>query len=475
MSAVTTPGEGGWVWFGSCRAIASGNRTIAGYITGSGDVKAILIDNATKAVTATTTMYAHFLVDDHEPPSFVVRPDGVIMAAFAYHIGELYVGIGTAPGVLPAQAQVTNITTQVGAFGPVTQATGYTYASIVYLGAEDRYYIFFRFHDWAGTAHVGYTWHAGNGAGGLAAGPWAPRTLVATATYHQFAKNGTGRLDFVLSNHPHDPGNHDVRHMYFTGSQWYTSAGVRITAAQPFAITEATRVWDGSTTMGWLWDIAIDSGKPVVAFATFPGAANPGGPATDHRAYDGRWDGSAWATHQIAAMGSRIPTADVVPGDPESFYSGGVVIDHSDPTVMLYSSNTGGSFNLYRAVTTDGGATYTSTAVTSDGNKNVRPVCVIGHGTEVQFLYLYGRFDHYESYSQGIGVIGAAAPPPPPPPVSLQTLINATPTGGTLVIPDGVYHENVTVGRPMTIDGSTATIDSVTFTGSVRGVWYRRS
>lgn len=399
-SVLTTPGEGGWVWFGSCRAIASGSSTIAGYITGTsgGDVKAVLIDNATKAVTTTTTLYDNFVVDDHSPPSFVVRPDGYIMAAFAEHIGSLYVGIGTAPGVLPAQAQVTNITSQVGA---LSSGTGYTYASIVYLDDEARYYVFFRYHGAGGTTiHLGYTYSDDDGA------TWAARTLVEVSTYHQFAKNGTGRLDFVVSNHPDDAGNHDVRHLYFTGGQWYTTAGVHITATQPFAITQATLVWDGSVTMGWLWDIAISSGNPVVAFATFPGATNPGGPASDHRAYDGRWNGSAWSTHEIAAMGSSIPTSDQPPGNPQSFYSGGVVLDHSDPTIAIYSTNTGGTFELHKAVTEDGGTTYVDTTLTADGQKNVRPVSVIGHGTEVQFLYLYGTYANYESYSQGIGILG---------------------------------------------------------------------
>lgn len=400
-STLTSPGEGGGVWFGSPRGYRDGGSTIIGYQTGtsSGDVKAVLVDNATKAVTSTVTHYDNFILDDHSPASYVVRPDGIIMAAFAYHVGELYVGIGTSPGVIPAQAQVTNITSQVGS---ISGLAGYTYGSIAYVPDEDRYYIFFRFHDTGGTAHLGYTYSDDDGA------TWAARTLVCVVTYHRVVNNGTDRLDIVVSNHPDDAGNHDIRHMYFTGGEFYQSDGTHITATQPFAITDATQVWDGSTTMGWHWDIAVDgSGHPVVAFATFPGATNPGGPATDHRYYDGRWSGSAWSTHEIAHGGGKIPTSDQPTGNPQSFYSGGVALDPSDPQRVLFSSNDiGGAFQIYYAVTADGGATYTITALTSDSDKNVRPHWVVGHGDEVQGFYWYGTYANYKSYSQGIRTVG---------------------------------------------------------------------
>ncbi len=82
----------------------------------------------------------------------------------------------------------------------------------------------------------------------------------------------------------------------------------------------------------------------------------------------------------------------------------------------------------------------------------------------------------------------AATPTPPPaatptplptatPPAatcgtSLQTLINGTPTGGTLAVPDCLYRESVTVTRPMTIDGTGATIDGRDAAGTpVRQRW----
>ena len=65
-----------------------------------------------------------------------------------------------------------------------------------------------------------------------------------------------------------------------------------------------------------------------------------------------------------------------------------------------------------------------------------------------------------------------ATPPAATCGTSLQTLINDTPTGGTLAVPDCLYRESVTVTRPMTIDGTGATIDGRDAAGTpVRQRW----
>jgi hypothetical protein len=395
VTTITSPSEGGWVWFGARRAVGHGSETITGYITGNsgGDVKAVQIDNATRAVTATTTLYDNFQLDDHDPPSFVVRPDGVIMAAFAYHVGELYVGIGTSPGVLPAQAQVTNITSQVGS---LTGGAGYTYASIFYLDDEDRYYIFCRYHNASGVPYFVYTYSDDDGA------TWAARTAVQQITYHQVAKNGTGRFDFVVSDHPlYGQGDNaaihtSIYHMYYqSGSGWHKSDGTGLTPT--IGNTAATLVYDGTTSRAWLWDIAINgSGHPVIVYVvyeeTFPSGAW-------HYEY-ATWSGSAWSTHLVADAGGAIaPGATPEHGNN---YAGGIVIDRTDTTVVYYSSNAGGTFQVYRAITPDGGTSWVTTALTSDSDKNVRPVAVVDPSSTLRVLWLYGTYTDYFTYAQGI-------------------------------------------------------------------------
>lgn len=395
---ITSQPEGGWVWFTSNKAITDGTNTITGYLRDGGtggDVRATIIDNATRTVTSTTTLYDNFLDDDHEPPSFVVRPDGVIMAAFAYHLGEIYVGIGTAPGVLPAQAQVTNITSQVGS---LTGSAGYTYASILYLPDEDRYYIFFRYHNSSLVPYVGYTYSDDDGA------TWSARTLVQQITYHLVTVNGTDRIDLALSDHPlYGQGDNaavktSIYHIYYDGT-WHGTAGGSLTPT--IANTAGTRVYDGSTSRAWVWDIAILGGQPVIVYVVYEDTF-PSGPW--HYEY-AKWTGAAWVSHEVADAGTTIaPSATPEHGNN---YAGGIVLDHEDPTVVYYSSNTTGNFQIYRAVTADSGVTWTTTQLTSDSDKNVRPISIIGHGSDLAALYLYGTYTDYFNYDQGIRGIGS--------------------------------------------------------------------
>ena len=66
-------------------------------------------------------------------------------------------------------------------------------------------------------------------------------------------------------------------------------------------------------------------------------------------------------------------------------------------------------------------------------------------------------------------VVGAS---PAACPVSLQALIDAAPAGGTLVVPPCTYREDVTVDKPLDIDGSGSTIDGRDHGGAVvRDTW----
>lgn len=394
---ITSAPEGGWVWFGAPRAVNLGTSTVAGYTTGSsgGDVKNILIDNATGAVTATETLYDNFLLDDHQPPAFGVRGDGTIMAAFAYHVGDIYIAPGASPGVLPEGADVVNITSQLG--GPINPATpyGYTYSTILYLPAEDRWYMFARYHDSGQHPHCVMSTSDDDGA------TWTTHTVITDITYHMAVVNGTDRIDLVLSDHPFYGQNDDpdeptfIQHVYYeSGTGWHKSDGTSVTL--PVANSgEATVVYDNSPDRAWLWGIAVDgSGNPVIVFVRYEDPY-PTGPW--HYGY-ARWNGSAWVVNDdVADAGGSIYDP---PGTND--YAGGIAVDPEDPTRILYSSDSSGAFQVYLGETPDGGATWDVTQLTSDADKNVRPVWVTGHGPDLQALFLYGTYDDYFNYSQGI-------------------------------------------------------------------------
>ena len=132
----------------------------------------------------------------------------------------------------------------------------------------------------------------------------------------------------------------------------------------------------------------------------------PGNDGDEHIANRAHWTGSAWVNHEIADMGGYIPTSTVGANPIERFYSGGVALDHSDPDIAYVSQEVGaGRWDIYRYRTTNNGATWTGSALTSSG-KNLRPVSVIDHAPELQVVWMLGTYSDYVDYSVGISGAG---------------------------------------------------------------------
>jgi hypothetical protein len=395
--ALTSAPAGGWCWFDGPSAIHSGTKTYFGYLRGdNADLCARTVDDGTLTVGAEEAVYPNFKrvgedPDDHNAPSILIRnSDGYVCMAFALHVGDIYFAVGASAGALPTGiGNVTNITSSAGG-GPTDPGDpGYTYAGLAQVSAvANNLYIFCRWHAADNTAHLSYTKSTNNGA------TWGARVDVCLVTYHQFAVNGADRIDFVLSDHP-DYAATSVYHCYFVPStdKWYKSDGTEITASRPFAITAATLVYDGSTNRGWLYDIAIDgSGYPVVVYVVYDSPYNTG---NWHYQY-GRWTGSAWVTHEIANAGRAIYNPDT---GLVNNYAGGVCLDHSDPTIVYASIGLGSDrWDVYRYHTGDGGASWSSVALTSSG-KNIRPMSVQGHDPSLQVIWSEGTYTTYTDYS----------------------------------------------------------------------------
>jgi hypothetical protein len=406
VAALTTAPAGGWCWFNGPSAVhdSAHSRTVIGYLKGTnGDLCLRTVDDATLSVGTERVVYPAFEVDDHDAPAVLVRnSDGHICTAFAEHVGDIYYGEGASSGALPPaipDAAIRNITSSVGS---LSGGAGYTYAGIAQVSAvANTLFIFFRYHDSGGNAHMGYTKSTDNGD------TWGARVLVNTVTYHQFAVTGADRIDFTCSPHPSsDPEPRSISHMYFVPSteKWYKTDGTEITATKPFAASSMTTVYDGGTglTDAWLWDVAMDgAGHPVIVYATFPSTS-------DHRYNYARWTGSAWVTSEITTGGGYFPTSIVSgSGAIEDHYSGGVCLDHADPTIVYTSRNvSSGRWDIYRHRTRDGGLSFTSTPLTSSG-KNIRPMSVQGHDASLQVIWFEGTYANYTDYSlrtMGAGV-----------------------------------------------------------------------
>lgn len=397
--AVTASPEGGWTWFIDPRAVydSVSDTTFWGYVNGDGDVTARSWDHATDTVNSLVggnRLFAAMEIDDHDNPSVLIRDsDKRLMYFYSRHSGsQMYLSVSTNVRDISSFAARVDLDSQLG-------GTAYTYPSPVQLLSEtnDPIYLFYRDPIDANTTAMRFSKSTNDGT------TWAAQTLLYRDTnrssYWKIASNGTDRIDFAVSDgHPMYDADVSIYHFYYTGGSYYKTDGTLIATSLPLSPSDLTLVHDGAAgDTGWVWDMALIGGVPHVAFATYPSTS-------DHRYHAARWTGSAWSANEVDAGGGYVPTAITTGGSQiEAYYSGGIVLDHSDADTVYASVGLGsGRWDIYRYTTADAGATWSGTALTGSG-KNIRPVAVRNHPADLAVLWMTGTYASYTDYDAGTG------------------------------------------------------------------------
>lgn len=377
-SIIDVSTQAGWCWFADPRAVYYNGKAYVGWVSSAGHIFAVSFVTATGIVGTPYDLYT-VGADDHNNPTILVRDsDKRIIVFFAGHDSTvLGARISTNPEDVTSFGTTIDISAQSG--GQV-----HTYPTPIQLTGEtnDPIYLFWRGRvNEYGSPYLRFSKSTNGGT------TWNTFTNLAQVTYAKIAQNGTDRIDFAVSNHPGDAVDHSVYHFYYQGGNYYKTDGTQIMSSLPLQLSDLTKVYDGGSTKGWIWDIAIDgTGKPYIVYATFPST-------TDHRYNYARWTGAAWETHEIVAGGGYL-YAD------QPYYSGGVVLDRSDPTKVYLSKVVSGQWEVFRYETGDGGTNWADTAITTSSSvKNIRPVSILNHDTNYKFLWLAGTYINYVNYS----------------------------------------------------------------------------
>jgi len=411
-------GDGAWCWFQDPRAIhyvGVHDRTYVGYVTTTGDIDVLALDDPTGTVYQ-TVLHPALVADDHAAPGLEVLPDGRIAVFYAGHVGNaMYYRVSTNP------EDVTSFgpeqTVPVNVLGPY----GYTYANPIYLPAEHRTYLFFR----GGDARPVMTWSDDN------LKTWSPAHTVVLPVgalpgqrpYAKYATNGTDTIYFTFDDgHPRDIPTNSVYFMSLKGGEFSRADGTPIAslasvtgsdgtnggAGAPISNTQADLVYNGGGPDGkaWVQDIAAGpNGRPVILFASFPNDSN-------HRYHYASWNGTAWQDHDFTGGGGSIAT---IGGETE--YSGGLSLDHNDPSIVYTSRqhDSGGTvYEIQRWTTTDGGATFSDPVSITSGStvKNVRPVVPWGAPGPVKLLWMSGTYIHWKGlYNTSIQMLTTTRAP----------------------------------------------------------------
>lgn len=396
---------GAWTFFNDARAVSVGGEIWAGAV--SQQLGRIVVG---KQGGDPVTLGSLFQRDDHNNPSLLRRSsDGRWIAHYSLHTHASYFQrITTNPDDLSAWDAETNLDSQLG-------ANNYAYANLVELDNA-----IYNFHRCQSGADSFYTTHYSKTTNGGTT--WAAVAKIANESgqrsYFRCARNGGTRVDFLINDgHPDEFTGNSTYHFYMlvTGGveSWHASDGTNLGALPFQPSAKFTRVWDGTGGVeSWVWGIAPGpDGYPRGVFATFPNRVN------DHRYHYARWTGSAWSVNEICTAGGTL--YNVVSGVDGSggstyqdHYSGGVCIDPDNVNTIYCSRPTKsdgtigvggpegasrGTFQIWKGVTTDGGATWTMTQLTFGTEDSFRPYKVAGTNVVAYVTGRYVKFTDYQT------------------------------------------------------------------------------
>ena len=390
-AAVPPIGDGAWSWFGDPRSVThtgAHTRTYTGWVDRDGDIMVSSFDHATRA-RVTAALAARLNKDDHANPSIHIRPDGRLVVFYSRHVGPaMHYRVSSAPEDVtswePPQTVPTNVN---GAFG-------YTYPNPIRLEDEGQTYLFWR----GGNYNPTFSTQADGSS------TWSPaRNLIlmpGERPYTKYAASGGDTIHVAYTNaHPGEYPSVNVHYARIRAGKIERANGQEVgTLAAPIAPSAGDLIFDAAEP-AWVHDVAADSaGRPVILFASFPSA-------TDHRYQYARWTGTAWEVNEITAAGGSFR------GDGGSpYYSGGLTLDHEDPSrVYLSRQVASGQWQVEAWTTADGGDTWTSQAISSPATgKNVRPVSPRGmaaFGGDLSAVWMRGPYQSWIDYGTSIAAL----------------------------------------------------------------------
>jgi len=397
--ALLTP-DGAWSWPGDPRAVTHVGehaRTYVGWVDGRGSVQVASYDHGTGEIVA-STLSPELDLDDHVNPSLLVRPDGRLVAFYSAHSGpDLFFRVSSHPEDVSSWGEASSVP------GNTAGPNGYTYPNPVFLSDEGRLYLFWRggdFHPCFATTDDWVNW---SGVRSFIAGP-------GRRPYVKVASDGVRTIHVAFTDgHPMEEELNSLYYVAYRGGAIFLADGTRVADldALPIDPADADLIFDANASgvSSWVWDVAADSlGHPAVVYAVFP-------EGTDHRYRYARWDGDRWHDNEITAAGAWFSSAHVPAGAHLAratflYYSGGLALDHDDPSTVYLSRPVDGAFEIERWVTSDAGETWIAEPITGgSSSNNVRPAVPRNRadgGPEV--IWMHGDYVDFKHFSTGLRI-----------------------------------------------------------------------
>jgi hypothetical protein len=405
--------NGAWSWFMDERALVSNGKLIVGSVRSVGafgnardpdwgNIEVAVYDLAS-GVTKKVVLHPHLEQDDHNSPALLVLPDNRLLAMYSKHGQErkIYYRF-SEPGNPLVWGKVHEIETPRKDGSPF-KADNVTYNNLFSL-ETGRIYKFYRgLHldpNYLFSDDDGKSWTYGG------------RLLVGKGGYSpylRYAFDGKTTIHFITTeDHPRHYNN-SVYHGFLCDGLLHFSDGQVLAPLSKSSDTKVmawdlTRVFVGDAdNVCWIEDVRLDrEGKPRVLFSVKKDGRGTGGKGgMDIRFHYGRWDGTAWRTHEMAYAGSRLYAY-------ESDYTGLAVLDRQQPDVVYLSTNADPisgkplvsaadkrrHHELFRG-TTDAGKTWRWEPLTANSTvDNLRPIVPGWRDPRTALVWMRGNYRH---------------------------------------------------------------------------------
>lgn len=385
--------DAAWCWFSDPRAVyhkGEQESIYYGYINSKGDVM-ISKRNQNNGGVQNYTLHKQLQVDDHNVPSILFLPDGRLMAFYTEHNGRFFIRKSKNPEDITSWEPERVIP-----FG----GKRITYSHPVMLKEENnRIYMFWRGSDWrpsfSFSDDLGETWSP---AQALIASQGANNR-----PYLKVASDNKGRIDFAFTDgHPAVEPMNSVYHMYYEKGNFYQTNGDRLASLEqaPLEHSKVKKVYDGTQTgiRAWISDITLDRNKrPILVYTRYPSD-------TDHRYHYAAWDGKKWNDEEMTAAGPAMTIVPAGEKNRETFYSGGISLDHQSPVNVYLSRQINGIFELEHWRKNAKGWKITPLTGKS-AIHNMRPYVVAENGrNKPVLLWMTGNYHHYTNFKTDLRI-----------------------------------------------------------------------
>ena len=394
--------DGAWCWFSDPRGVRYNDQTYIGWVNSHGDIVLSSFNHKT-AMLDTTVLHERLEVDDHCNPSILVRNDGRIMVFYSKHATKKFpiiLRISAKPEDISSFEYPQKLALNDTLTFPANYRNSYTYTNPYQLSEEEnRIYLF-----WRGMGHKPNV--SVSEDGGLT---WSPGKIMIKPEdiypnrrpYLKVSSNGKDRIHFAFTDgHPNREPQNSIYYACYKNGSFYKANGEKIIDFEslPFTPRQASIVYDATKTnhRAWIWDVAEDqNGHPVIVYSKLQ-------EMTNHRYHYARWDGQKWLDVELCKAGKWFPQTQPETEETEKQYSGGIILDHSNPSIVFLSREINNVFEIEKWTTKDEGKTWESQAITEDSIlDNVRPFVVRnsinGDGPHVVWMKNHS-YIHYTNF-----------------------------------------------------------------------------